>query len=107
VAIASADGQSLQPVGAAVTSGWPSSPQFAVARLRSRAGAANAKVSRVVLVRIWSVWRLFCLRCAPEEPETTRQAGAAAGSSCARWAFGMVRHSPQPSGTRAQALTIR
>ena len=42
----------------------------------------------------------------PEKP-VTGQAGPAAGSSCAGWALGMVRHSPQPSGTRAQALTIR
>jgi hypothetical protein len=44
---------------------------------------------------------------APGSLKQQGQAGTAAGSSCARWTFGMVRHSPQPSGTSAQALTIR
>jgi hypothetical protein len=44
---------------------------------------------------------------APGSLKQQGQAGTGAGSSCARWAFGMVRHSPQPSGTSAQALTIR
>lgn len=85
----------------------PATPATATHARRPFSGAAGAEEHHLVLVIVVEVDEV-----SPTPPAPTScskrvpgiQVGPAADSRCA---LGMVRQSPQPSGTRAQALMIR